>query len=159
MGYRHPNPRLIKLNRSYNVDEISRVLRVHKNTVRNWMKQGLSLIDDRRPALILGPALREFLEMRRAKAKRPCPPGYLYCVACHGPKRPALGMVDYLPLTATAGNLRGICPDCNRFIHRRVSVAKLDDEKAHLDVRFTQPRPRIGESASPTVSCDLDGKG
>ena len=41
MGSRHPNPRLAKIHRSYSVEEIARLFRVHKNTVRAWLRQGL----------------------------------------------------------------------------------------------------------------------
>jgi len=54
MGYRHPNPRRVKIHRSYSVEEMSRLLGVHKNTVRNWLKNGLEPIDDQRPTLIRG---------------------------------------------------------------------------------------------------------
>jgi hypothetical protein len=36
---RHPNPRLVKIHRSYTVEEVARNLRKHKNTVRAWMKR------------------------------------------------------------------------------------------------------------------------
>ena len=39
MGKRHPNYRLVKINRNYTVDDVSRTLGVHKGTVRNWIKQ------------------------------------------------------------------------------------------------------------------------
>jgi hypothetical protein len=41
MGYRHPNPRLAKIHHSYSVEDLARLFRVHKNTVRSWCKQGL----------------------------------------------------------------------------------------------------------------------
>ena len=34
MGYRHPNPRLVKGHRNYSVEEIARLFALHKNTVR-----------------------------------------------------------------------------------------------------------------------------
>ena len=71
MGYRHPNPRLVKIYRNYSVEEIARLFGLHKNTVRNWLKQGLPAIDDRRPILILGRELSRFLQERRQKAKQP----------------------------------------------------------------------------------------
>src|SRR5262249_17962259 len=107
MGHRPPNPRRVKIHYSYAVDEIPRRLKVQKNTVRNWLKSGLRTIDTRKPALVLGQTLREFLEIRRRKARQTCPPGHLYCVRCRAPKAPALDMADYLPFTATTGNLRG----------------------------------------------------
>jgi Helix-turn-helix domain len=48
---RHPNPRLVKIHRSYTVEEVARILQKHKNTVRAWIKQGLRPIDGRRPIL------------------------------------------------------------------------------------------------------------
>ena len=51
MGYRNPNPRLAKIHRSYSVDDVSRLFKIHKNTVRNWLRQGLEPIDDQRPTL------------------------------------------------------------------------------------------------------------
>jgi len=156
MGNRLPNPRRVKTLRTYDVTEAARQLGVHKNTVRHWLQDGLVAIDSRRPTLILGSALREFLEARRAKLKQRCPPGHFYCVACRAPKAPALQMADYLPFTPETGNLRGLCPDCNRFIHRRVALAKIDLVRGDLDVSFPQALPRVGESGSPTVNCDFE---
>ena len=65
MGKRYPNPRLVKIHRSYTVEEVARLLGKHKNTVRNWVKNGLATIDDKRPMLILGPDLVAFLRACR----------------------------------------------------------------------------------------------
>lgn len=159
MGRRSPNPRRIKIHRSYTVDEIARALGVHKGTVRNWRKQGLDAIDQRKPVLILGRTLCQFLEARRLKAKQTCPPGYLYCVRCRVPKRPALQMADYIPFTVVTGNLRGICPDCERLIHRRVALAKIDTVRGDLDITFPEAHRRLGDRTVPTVNCDLERGG
>ena len=57
---RRPNQRLVKIHRSYTVEEIAR-LNVHKNTIRGWIRGGLPTIDARRPTLITGSDLRRFL--------------------------------------------------------------------------------------------------
>src|SRR5262249_12340917 len=75
MGFRHPNPRLVKVHRNYSVEEIARLLALHKNTVRNVRRQGLAAIDDRRPTLIVGQELTRFLQDRRRKSKQVCGPG------------------------------------------------------------------------------------
>jgi hypothetical protein len=118
MGKRHPNPRLVKIHRNYSVEEIARLFEVHKNTVRAWVKKGLQPIDGQRPALFHGPVLVAFLQGRRASAKQPCPPGHIYCLPCRAPKAPAGNMAEFVPVTDTTGNVRGICPDCGRLIHR-----------------------------------------
>jgi excisionase family DNA binding protein len=60
--WRRPNPRLIKIHRSYSIDEAARLLHAHKNTIRSWIKQGLPIIDRRRPTLIHGADLSAFLK-------------------------------------------------------------------------------------------------
>ena len=90
-------PTVIKMHRSYSVGELAAVCGVHKNTVRHWQRQGLEPIDDGRPVLFQGAAVRDFLAERNASRKRPCPPGTLYCFRCREPRPPALGMVDYRP--------------------------------------------------------------
>jgi excisionase family DNA binding protein len=122
MGNRRPNPRLVKIHRSYSVEEIARLLGLHRNTVCNWLKQGLPAIDDRRPMLVLGRELSRFLHERREKAKQACGPGRIYCIACRTPKPPAGKMAECIPTSPRAGNLRGICPDCDRLIYRRVNL-------------------------------------
>jgi hypothetical protein len=151
---RHPNPRLVKMHRSYTVEEIARLFSKHKNTVRAWIKQGLQPIDGRRPTLIHGLELVRFLQNRRMSGKRPCPPGHMYCLKCRSPKQPAEGMVDYLPITSTSGNLRALCADCGTLMHRRVALAKLNIVGAGLDIAFPQAVSRIRGSAAPSLNCD-----
>jgi hypothetical protein len=151
---RRPNPRLVKMHRCYAVEEIALLFDKHKNTVRAWIKQGLRPIDGRRPTLIHGLELVRFLQNRRLSGKRPCLPGHMYCLKCREPKWPAAGMADYLPITATSGNLRALCPDCGKFMHRRASLAKLNIVGAGLDIAFPQAVSRIRESPDACLNCD-----
>ena len=111
MGKRSPNPRLAKKHRSYSVGEIAALYKVHKNTVLAWRVAGLTPIaDGRKPLVFLGADLSAFLEAKRTKNKRPLRPGQIYCVVCRERREPAYGEAEYLPLTPTSGNLRGLCP-------------------------------------------------
>ncbi len=155
MSKRHPNPRLAKIHRNYTVEEIATLFGVHRNTVRAWVKRGLPTSDDRRPMLILGRDLVAFLQAQRAKNKRTCQPGEIYCVRCRAPKAPAGDMADYEALTTTQGNLIAICPDCETIIYRRVSLAKLALIRGKLEIIFPQALRHIGESAQPSVNSDF----
>ena len=136
MGKYHPNHRLVKIHRSYTVEEVARVLGKHKNTVRNWVKDGLATIDDKRPMLILGRDLVEFIKLRRVKNKQSCKPGQLYCVRCRIPKFPAGDIADYEPVTEKFGNLIAICPDCDTIMNRRVSLVRIEEVCGNLDITF-----------------------
>jgi hypothetical protein len=94
-----PDHRRVKLHRSYSVDEVARLFDMHRNTVRAWIRDGLPLLDRKRPQLIHGTDLMDFLKRRRARNKRPCGPGQIYCVRCHSPQAPAAGMADYAART------------------------------------------------------------
>lgn len=155
MGKRHPNPRLVKIHRGYTVEEIAHLFGIHRNTVREWVKGGLPTNDDRRPMLILGRELYAFLQARRAKSKRPCGPGEIYCVRCRAPKVPAGDMADYQNLTATLGNLSAICPDCDAMMNRRVSLAKLERIRGQMDITLPQALRHIGNTVPPSVNSDL----
>jgi len=155
MGKRYPNPGLVKIHRSYTVEEVASLLGKHKNTVRNWVKEGLTTIDDKRPMLILGHVLVEFLQIRRTKNRQTCKPGELYCVRCHAPRSPAGDMVEYSPITENIGNLIAICPVCDSIMNRRVSLAKIRQVCGNLDVTFPEELQHINEINKPSVNCDL----
>ena len=138
MSKRHPNPRLIKINRSYEVGEVAAILGVHKNTVRAWIKSGLTVVDTRRPTLILGVTLRSFLQERRIKNKRPCRPGELYCFRCRAPRRPAGNMADFQPDTDAVGSLVALCCDCETIMNKRVGTANLPQIAAQIEVTITE---------------------
>jgi hypothetical protein len=155
MGKRHPNYRLVKIHRSYAVEEIAKLFGIHKNTVRCWVKDGLATIDDKRPMLILGHVLVAFLQSRRVKNKQTCKPGELYCVRCRVPKSPAGDMAEYSPITKKFGNLVAICPDCDAIMNRHVSPAKIEQIRGKMDISFPEKVRQLIESANPTVNIDL----
>ena len=139
MGNRLPSPRLAKTLLCYRVEEIAVLYGCHKNTVRNWLANGLEAIDDRRPIMVHGRALNAFHAARRAKSKRPCGPGELYCVPCHKPQRPAGDMVEYGPLTPATGTVKAICPGCGRWLHQRVNAERLTAFRRLFDVSEAKP--------------------
>src|SRR5688500_2924762 len=106
MGRRF-NGRLIKIHHSYTIEEAARALGAHKNTIRSWIKsKRLGLVCNRRPHLIRGRELRDFITAEQARRRRSCGPGQLYCLSCRSPKSPDGAIAEYRPLTTVTGNLR-----------------------------------------------------
>ena len=143
---RQPNHRLVKSHYSYTVEQAAKVCQVGRNTVRNWLKNGLEAIDAARPLMINGPVLRAFLEERRQRKKSPCQAWELYCLRCRAPKSPGGDMAEYREMTPTLGNLFAICPDCQGNMYRRMSLSQLAQIRERIDVTFMQAQPRISDS-------------
>jgi hypothetical protein len=116
---KRPNPNLVKIHRNYTIEEIAGLYQVHKNTVREWIKQGLHVCDSRKPMLILGRDLREFLHEKRTCNKQKCQPAEIYCVRCRKPQFPADAMADYVADTDKKGRLIALCPDCDGVMNTK----------------------------------------
>jgi hypothetical protein len=128
----------------------------HKNTVRNWLKDGLPKVDDCRPILILGRQLASFVHARRQHQRQRCAAGELFCFKCRKPRRSLPGSAEYLPTTAGTGNLRALCSHCGTRMYRRVSLRRLAASVGDLQVPLPQAQQRIVEGAEPSVNCDLE---
>ena len=146
MAKRKIDARRIKIHRNYTISEAADRLGVHKNTVQHWLKSGLSHIPEPRPILILGQDLKLYLNDRRRTGRKPCPIGHLFCLRCREPRRPAAQMLDYVPITLTSGNLKGICEVCETFIYRRVALVNVATVSAGCDVKFPQNQQRLIEN-------------
>ncbi len=143
---RRISSRRVKIHRNYTITELAALMTVHKQTVTRWIAAGLPTTDTRRPRLVRGVDLHEFMEGRRPR-KQKCQPGEFYCLACRRPKRPAGEMAEYTPRTALSGSLCGICPDCNRLIYRAATLSKIDEIRGGLDVTFGKAEQRLNDSS------------
>lgn len=154
MARRQVNPNRVKIHRTYSVEEVATLLEVHEHTVRNWQKSGLVPIDDQRPTLFKGSQLKAYLQNKRKSKQQPCTSHEMYCLKCRAPRRPAGDVVDYLPITGTSGNLRGLCPECETLMHRRTSQTKLEVLEQVFDIAYPQDAERLSERGKASLNCD-----
>jgi hypothetical protein len=153
---RRLNPNLVKRHRTYTAGELATRLGVHKNTVRHWHRDGLRPIDEGRPALFHGEMVRAFLAQRNGSRKRPCPPGAFYCFRCREPRRPALGMVDYIEARQGTGNLRALCETCGTVMHRRARRSTLSVAMPGIEVQITEAASRLSGRPDPSLNGDSE---
>lgn len=159
MSTRRANPRRVKIHRSYDTHELALCLGVHKNTIRHWKANGLEPVDGCRPLLFQGAVVRIFLSTRNANRRRPCQPGTLFCFRCREPRPPALGMVEYVPLRPTSGNLQAICGACEGIMHRCVRTADIDRVMPGIEVQIAEGRPRLSGQTAPSLNCNYERQG
>ena len=148
------NTRLIKRDYSYFVWEIADLLDLHPNAVRRWIKVGLVLVDDRRPALIYGGDLIEFLDTRQGRRKQKCAANELFCFRCRRPRHPRFGRVELEIRSETRLDLSGVCDTCGTLMHRAGSVARLEEYRKAFTLR-TLGEGRITGRSDPTLMCHL----
>ena len=156
MAKRHPNHRRVKLHRNYTVEEIASLLFVHKNTVREWVKLGLPVIDNKRPMLILGQELAAFLQARRIKNKRTCHPER--CTASVAELRKCL-LVTWRIIFLKPKNWecsRRSARTATAIMNRRVSMAKLGQIRGKIAITFPQGLDQVSNRTHPTVNSDLE---
>ena len=125
------------------------VLKVHKNTVRAWLKSGLEPVDDRRPTLILGRTLSSLpaCPAQARQATLPVRPALL--PALSGPQDTSASPGRLCANHGEAGDLRGTCSDCGAHMYRRVAWHKLAVSAGELDVTLPQAQQRIVDTAAP----------
>ena len=113
--------RKIKIHNQYTYEQASAELDVTVQTVRLWRKSGLDVLDSQKPHLILGFALKDFLNERANKPKRRLARDQFLCMTCNAPRRAYGGMADYLPYTDARGRLEALCEVCEGLCGKFVS--------------------------------------
>ena len=135
---KRPNTRSIRAARTYTIEEAAEALGVSVGTIRGWVKVGLPIMASKRPFLILGDALRRFVEQRRATLKVTLKPDQLYCLSCKAGRQPMGLMIDVLPQTTKTARLVGLCDVCGGTCNRMVSLAKLDQIRLIFDMAINE---------------------
>lgn len=138
---------------TYSVEEIRKLLQVHENTVRGWIRDGLAVIDGEYPAVVHGRALLDFLRALQQRQKRPCAANEFYCFGCHAPRTPTVGSVRFVVRNSKQLMITGNCTDCGTALNRVGSVHRL----AEYEATFVQPEQGEGtlnEREPPLSHCD-----
>jgi len=115
----------VKAALAYEVNEAAQALGKSPATIRNWVKDGLEIMSSRKPYLISGAAIQEYLRTKYRMAKRPLDPDQLYCPACRTGRRPSGMEVILIPMEAPKiALLKGACSHCGGTSMRMISKTK-----------------------------------
>ena len=149
------NLNLIKINYTYSISEICEDFNKHKNTVDKWIREeGLKTIDNKRPRLIHGKDLKEFLTKRQASKKSKCKTDELFCFKCQKPRRPKDNLVTISIENQKCGNLKALCSVCEGKMNQRFSLKNLGNLQNTFEVQEPHDQHLI-ECLPNSSNCDL----
>lgn len=137
---RKHNTRIIKLNYSYSLSEISKLFDVHIRTVRNWVKEGLEIVAGIYPYLVNGRDLKAFLCKRQTQRKIKLEENEMYCLKCRKAVTPLNGLVSIIYSGKTIGKgikdfmIKGICPICLTNLNRLSNDNKMNIVKVNFTI-------------------------
>lgn len=116
------NSRKICSHRSYAIKELSDALAINEKTCFRWIEQGLKTIPGcKKPVLIKGADLKEFLHNRKLKRKIPLNRNQFLCMTCKAARYAKRGSIRVV------GNKKtGLCRVCNGKMSQTVKPHQKD---------------------------------
>ena len=148
------NPNRVCIDKSYSVQEIAELYGVHKNTIFQWVKLGLITIDKKKPYLIHGSVLKDFLQKKRVARKHKCKSDEFYCCKCRVPRKACGNVADIIIKNESKLSISGLCAVCNTVVYRAGSVKKIDEYKKTFSIQTIQDQP-IYACNNPIVNSDM----
>lgn len=80
--FKYYNSNLIISNRSYSTEKIEKLLKIHPQTIREWVKIGKLQIISKKPISIYGAVLKEFIKNRNESHKKTLEFNQMKCFKC-----------------------------------------------------------------------------
>ena len=148
------NTNLIKETLCYSTNEMAKRFNIHKRTVQEWYKAGLPRIDKRKPSLVLGADLKDFLKQRMNKRRSKCRRNELYCMKCKAPRQSRDNTVDIRFLSKTRLMILGLCAQCHTKTNKVNSTQNLMEISKIFAIRQIHNRDLIG-SDLPSLNTDI----
>lgn len=101
---------------SYTAKEVSDCLGINEKTCLRWIEAGLPIVPgSRKPILMLGAQIKEFLKKKDSKKKIELKKNEFYCFKCKAPRRAKRGSINRL-----AHHKTSICSVCNGKMSRTI---------------------------------------
>lgn len=118
--FRYYKSHLIISNRSYSTEKIQKLTGIHPQTIREWINQNNLECVSRKPILIYGAVLKEFIKNRNESHKKTLEFTQMKCFKCKAISIPKNNEV--LLYNNKNGSIRGVA---NHFCCEGVELSKL----------------------------------
>jgi hypothetical protein len=112
------NPRLVEKISCYTVDDLAELFKMHRQSVFRWLDNGLKTIDDRRPYMMFGQDIIDWINLNRPTKPKQSDPTKVYCVKCRNHVVFDLEK-SWTIKGRTANNfIQSRCPVCNSTVNK-----------------------------------------
>ena len=138
---------------TYSIPEVCQMINRSERTVRQMIANGLTTIDDKRPTLIRGTNLIDFLLNENDKNRCPIEFHQFYCLHCRQARVPKGKVIWFSREHPTLPNMCGICPVCGCKMHKVYKIA--DISRLKREFRLTES-PCIPHSLDSSLNCRVD---
>jgi hypothetical protein len=116
------NPQIIYSHLSYRIDELAAELDIDKKTCLRWIAEGLKTVSgSKKPILIMGKDIKEFIRARNSKKKVRLKRHEFYCFKCKVPRRAKRGTI-----TRSGDTKKGNCSVCNGKMTKKIKPYQKD---------------------------------
>ena len=138
--FKYYNANLIISNRSYSTEKIEKLLKIHPQTVRGWIKEGNLQAISNKPISIYGAVLKEFIKNRNESHKKTLEFNQMKCLKCKAISTPKNNEV--LIYNNKNGSIRAVAiyPCCKRIelskLYKKIDIEKL---KQVFFIKPTEP--------------------
>jgi site-specific recombinase XerC len=121
----------------YTVDGLIRLFGVHRNTVSNWVAEGLRPSDASLPYVFNGAEVKRFQDARRLASKATLRIGEFKCFKCKNRVFPEPASISICPSKSGFPSVWGTCPMCECVVIKRVNETDCDKFLNCVDTNTT----------------------
>jgi hypothetical protein len=113
-------------HRVYSVSQTMALYGVCRNTLSNWIKQGILPTGGKGEQLFLGADLTRFHQERRDRIHLPLSPGEFKCFTCKAAVRPDNSRIQFKPHNLNCFLAKAHCPECNGPVQKFLNATERD---------------------------------
>jgi len=121
----------------YTVGDLTSLFGVHRNTVSNWVAEGLQTSDASQPHVFNDAEVKRFHDAKRLTSKTKLRIGEFKCFSCKYRIFPEPFSVSVAPSKNTFLSAWGRCPNCGRVVTKRVNETDCDKIQNCIDTNTT----------------------
>jgi hypothetical protein len=124
-GKRKPDFRRIRPTQTYSAAELAKAIGRDPATVRRWYREGMPALDDQKPPIFDGAAVKGWLKKRWALRKKSCGPNEAHCLRCREARQFSEGSKSIRKSTAKVLVITGKCAVCGTSMNKFASAASV----------------------------------